>query len=121
MMNGTKNVDAELLFAEGTSTIESISLVNSDLTDAGIKSLMTLPKLRRLSLQGTQITDAGIKQLCALKNIVALNLKETKITEAVITDLETLPNLQSLTLSKGQLSAEAKKKLGDALPSLRFY
>ena len=48
-------------------------------------------------------------------------MKETAITEAGLVHLEQLPNLKSLTLSKGQLSKEAKKKLGDALPSIRFY
>jgi len=119
-LSDAKNTDEQLVFAEGTTTLDSVSLVNSDLTDAGIKSLATLPKLRRLSLEGTKVTDAGLGELCNIETLEFVDLSNTAITEKGLAQLNKLTKLKSLFLSDGQLSSEGKDKLHDAIPSLRF-
>jgi hypothetical protein len=45
----------------------SLSLDNTQVTDAGLKQLTRLPSVRRLSLNKTRITDAGLPELKRLR------------------------------------------------------
>jgi hypothetical protein len=41
----------------------TLSLVNAQVTDAGLKELAALTQLETLYLSNTQVTDAGVKEL----------------------------------------------------------
>ena len=120
MANG-KGVDQQLSYAQNTATIESVNLADSDLTDAGIAPLTTLPRLRRLSMKGTLVTDDALEQLKEVETLEVLDISNTAISDAGVSHLTNHSNLKSLILSKDQVSPEAKEKLKNALPKLRFY
>ena len=75
-----------------------LDLVNTQVTDAGLKELAGLKSLQMLDLRHTQITDAGLKELAGLKNLQVLSLSNTKVTDAGLKELAGLKSLQALKL-----------------------
>ena len=74
--------------------IVRVGLVNSKVTDAGLKKLAGLTQLRELILFNTKVTDAGLKHLAGLKQLRVLFLVGTKVTGKGKTELKkALPNL----------------------------
>ena len=57
------------------------------MTDAGLKELAPLKKLRTLYLGGTEVTDACLKELAALKGLQELYLGCREVTAAGIAEL----------------------------------
>ena len=57
------------------------------ITDAGLKHLRGLTKLKTLDLNGRPITDAGLTPLAELKNLHRLLLDSTKVTEPGVATL----------------------------------
>ena len=49
--------------ANGAGTVLEVCLARTRTTDAGLRHLKRLPKLKTLNLYDTQVTDAGLKQL----------------------------------------------------------
>ena len=43
--------------------LQSLNLINTRVTDAGLMELATLKSINTLELSGTQVTNAGIKNL----------------------------------------------------------
>jgi len=74
-------------------------LVETSITDAGLKHLSEFPNLGEVDLTGLEITDAGLKHLGTLPDLVRLDLGSTKITDAGIEHLVHLP-LTQLSLSR---------------------
>ena len=58
------------------------------MSDAGLKELVGLPRLRSLDLTGTHVTDAGLTELHAIKNLHRLVLTDTQTTDAGVSALE---------------------------------
>ena len=73
----------------------SLTLSNSQVTDAGLKELAGLKQLQTLGLSDTQVTDAGLKELASLKQLQTLVLGGTKVTDAGMQELQkALPKLR---------------------------
>jgi hypothetical protein len=73
--------------------VKEFSLVESPVTDAGLKELADMKNITRLDLRDTQVTDAGLKELAGLKKLTTLFLKGTQVTEAGVAELrQALPN-----------------------------
>jgi Leucine-rich repeat (LRR) protein len=53
--------------------------MRTKITDAGLKHLRTLTKLKTLNLSGTEVTDAGLTELRELKSLTYLNLLMTRV------------------------------------------
>jgi hypothetical protein len=53
----------------------------SAITDAGLKNIKDLARVRSLSLRNTAITDAGLQHLASLNCLIELDLNGTKTTE----------------------------------------
>jgi hypothetical protein len=68
-------------------------------TDAGLKHLTGLPRLRDLDLGGTKVTDLGLKCLAGLRQLEKLDLYDTAVTDAGLEHLKGLRQLQELDLS----------------------
>ena len=64
-----------------------MGLDKSAVTDAGLRSLSHLTRLRTLSLPGTKITDAGLEHLKRLPNLTDLFLPSTELTKAAVDEL----------------------------------
>ena len=73
--------------------VTSLSLVRTQITDAGLKEVAKLQKLQRLYLANTKITDAGLKEVAKLQKLKSLYVGNTQITEAGVAELKkALPN-----------------------------
>jgi hypothetical protein len=63
-------------------------------SDACLKEIGSLRRLRHLNLQGTEITDAGLQYLSRLSELRWLNLSRTTVTVEGIRGLKDLKNVE---------------------------
>ncbi len=112
---GGQMTDAML---DDVSRIEHITTLklggSRSVTDAGVRHLARLSRLRHLDLSGTGITDRGLEVLRALPELETISLAWTKVTDAGIAHLsgcERLSNvnLQGTSSGDGALRALAGK------------
>jgi len=87
------------------------------LKDEDFAQLAKLKKLRSLSLSATEIGDAGLKGLCSLPALEYLNIGDTKVTDAGLAELKKLKILVSW---KPAVSDERRKELEAAIPGIKF-
>ena len=90
--------DADLAFLEGLSSLETLDLSYTRITDEGLKQIKGLKSLKRLALHGTKVTDAGLKEIAELENLEVLFLAETTVGDAGLKHLAGLKSLESLEL-----------------------
>jgi DNA-binding beta-propeller fold protein YncE len=90
--------DEGLVHLEGLPDLKSLNLHMSLITDAGMRSLARLQKLEQLDLDDAEISDAGLAQLAGLINLKKLLLSRTNITDAGLVHLSGLTNLEELAL-----------------------
>jgi hypothetical protein len=57
-------------------------------TDAGVKDLAALKRLRTLELGATQVTDKGLKTLANFKTLESVYLRDTVVTDAGVEELQ---------------------------------
>ena len=120
--HGTDGIDAagEMTDAmiEDVSRLEHVSALklggSRGMTDAGMRHLARLPRLRYLDLSGTSITDAGLAVLQELPELETVSLSWTSITDAGVANLAgcerlTGVNLQGTATGDGALRALAGK------------
>lgn len=91
-----------------------LDLGGTKVTDAGLKSIATMPNLERLHLERTAITDAGIARLAVLSDLQYLNIYGTAISDAGLASLQSLPKLRELFLWRTKVTPEAAKAFADA-------
>ena len=64
------------------SNLTFIDLEYARVTDEGLKSLASLPKLQSINLaRCRKITDAGFKELISVKNLIVLSVSQTGIKD----------------------------------------
>ena len=88
-----------------------------EVTDAGLKRVESLQKLRRLDLRGSSITDDGLSRLADLKELRELCLKRTAVSDDGLVHLKQLKNLEWLALGDTSVTTEGAKGLKDYLPN----
>jgi hypothetical protein len=59
----------------------SVSLKNSSISDASLRSLLRFDRLKALDLSGTKITDDGLQHLRGLQELKKVNLSKTGVTD----------------------------------------
>ncbi|MDW7995999.1 MAG: leucine-rich repeat domain-containing protein [Gemmatales bacterium] len=91
--------------------VTELWLSDTRITDAGLKELATLKKLKTLHLCGTGLTDVGLKELAALQNLTTLDLSDTPITDAGLKELAALKNLTTLDLENTRITDAGLKEL----------
>lgn len=79
----------------------------TQVTDAGVRHLATMPSLRHLNLTGTGVTDGGLEVLRHLPELRSLSLGRNRLTTAGIGVLARCGTLE-------QLSLESSTEIGDA-------
>ena len=67
---------------------QTLDLVSSDISDAGLKHLKGLHNLETLRLTDTGVSDQGIDDLTDLKSLHRLQIERTKITDEGIARLK---------------------------------
>jgi Leucine-rich repeat (LRR) protein len=100
------NIDGFRGSAEGLAhlqqldRLQSLSIPDSELTDAHLEPLSRLTGLKELRLSGNPlITDAGLVHLGHLINLRALDLNGTRVTDAGLGQLSGLLDLAYLHLN----------------------
>lgn len=134
--------DAELLALDALPELQLLSLVDSAVTDAGIKGMPHFPKLIGLALNpavtdagmtglGTKQTslqililnnaaveDAGLKELASCQSLTCLHLTGTRITDAGLRELAPLSALSMLYLDNTAVTDQGMKILEANHPRL---
>lgn len=109
--------------------VVSVSLPGSGVTDADLKELKTLKKLKSLAFNAIvskapprangRITDAGLKELTELTELQSLDLTgHVQITDAGLKELKALEELHTLVLFHNNITDEGLKELHE-LKNLR--
>ena len=81
------------------SSLQTLYVTSSSLTDASAKELRKLPDLRHLQLDYNRgITNDGVAELAKIKTLRSLSLSDTGATDAGVRHLRNLPNLYYLNL-----------------------
>jgi internalin A len=98
------------------TSLRSLALSRSAMTDDGLKDLAGNKELDTLDLRGTRVTDEGMKHVAALP-VRRLDLHGTKVTAKGLKALAAIKSLSKLTLSNDQMTDEALRTLfeGDML------
>jgi Leucine-rich repeat (LRR) protein len=99
--------------------VAELSLSQTAITDAGLRSLAGLSSLRSLNLQGTKVTDAGLAHLGAVKGLAELNLAGTNVTGKGFAHLKAKPDLEKLILDDSSVADDALAELAGC-PNLAF-
>jgi Leucine-rich repeat (LRR) protein len=118
-LDGTGISDAGLVQLGTMHDLESLVL-NSHITDAGLKHLTGLTKLHRLSLGDSAVTDAGIAHLSGLVGLEKVNLAGTHVTDGSLRYLRGLPKLKLLEARNTRMTDEALDELQQANAAIRF-
>lgn len=110
--------DAALEELSAFPELTSLHIINCPgITDAGLKHIAVLTKLRRLDLRGSSISDQGLDQLANLKELRELSLKRTAVSDDGLVHLEELKNLQWLALSDTSVTSNGTNGLRKHLPN----
>jgi hypothetical protein len=84
------------------SAIEHITALrlggSGGVTDAGVRHLARLSRLRYLDLSGTGVTDQGLEVLRALPELETVSLARTKVTDTGVANLSGCARLRSIDL-----------------------
>ena len=100
MVGLTKTMsDPALAHLEGMPELEKMQAeFGAKFTDAGMKSLATIPTLKTVVVRDSEITDEGLMTLARLPNLSFVNITGTKVTpegrkafEAAKPDCKILP------------------------------
>jgi hypothetical protein len=119
-LGGTSTTDAGLAAAlQDRSSLESLYLQDTRITDKSVALLEDANRLRFLHLDRTQISDAGLIHLQNAKRLITLSLEQTKITDAGLRQLHGLPALKGLCVNGTRVTSEGVAALKAATPSLR--
>ncbi len=120
--------DADLRKLEGSASLASLKLAQTDVSDTMLEIVASLPSLReldlffceditdagasllrrasrleRLNLRGTKISDSGVKFLTEIKTLEVLDIGITEISDASVGLLEALPNLTTLAIGGNKI------------------
>lgn len=96
--SGGKNTDAVLKQLGDLPTLTSLSLADTDATDAGMLAVAAHPALKDLDLTRVKLTAAGWKALAASKSLQSLDATETAIDDAAVKELGAVKTLTKVTL-----------------------
>jgi Leucine-rich repeat (LRR) protein len=90
--------------AVGLSKLETLSLEDTAVTDAGLAHLAALTNLTSVSLGNSRVTDLGLAHFNGLTKLAALRLNDTQVTDAGLAQLEGLTRLNRLELSNSRVT-----------------
>lgn len=102
---GSKKTDSLLKQLADLPNVTSLSLADSDATDAGMASVAAMPNLKALDLtRTTKLTPAGFKALAASKSLQSLDASETAIDDAAVKELGAVLSLTTLKLNRTKVT-----------------
>jgi mono/diheme cytochrome c family protein len=115
---GTNVTDANLVVLKSIPSLVGLNLSGTKVSDAGLQNIGGLTNLVTLHLEQTQIGDAGLAHLKRLSHLVYLNLYATSVTDAGMESLKGLANLRHIYLWQTKVTDKGALELQKALPKL---
>jgi hypothetical protein len=103
--------DAGLAYVGRLKQLDSLYFWDApNITDAGVKQLRDMPRLRYIHLNDSQIGDEGLAALARLPNLEGLILQGNRITDAGVAHLAGHPKLKLLWIG----TLDARSPISDA-------
>ena len=93
------------------STVRTVWLHNTSISDEDLALLKRMTNLQRLSLGRTKISDSGLKHIAELTSLKEVRLYDTQIGDAGLQHLMSLRQLESLYLSNTKVTAKGLTRL----------
>ena len=115
-----KMTDADMKELAGLKKLRLLRLNGTQATNAGLKHLSGLVELQAVDLGETQVSDVGLKEFAGLKKLRLLSLYSTKVTNEGLKELASLKSLRVVNLRKTEVTAEGVRQLHKALPECRL-
>ncbi|MCA9046113.1 MAG: hypothetical protein KDA69_17425, partial [Planctomycetaceae bacterium] len=112
-----RDADAEELVKH--QYVRRVNFVGAEITDSGLKSIATLPRMESLTL-GERITNDGVKHLSEHPQLKRVDLFGTQVTDDGLVYLYSIPHLKQVRLNEKQFSKEAIQELKSAVPGLEL-
>ena len=113
--------DEGLVHLVEATSIESLTLQSTALSNEGLRSLARLPRFTHLRLKDNpQLDDRALPHLRALATLGSLQVHETSITTAGLAHLASLPALRDLCVDTETGTFAALRELSLRLPRC-FY
>jgi hypothetical protein len=98
--------------------LEGLHLINNhEVTDAGLRQLEQMPKMRKLIIWDTQVTSAGWKAIGKLSALESLEIQNSPVGDAGLEALAACKKLRSLKLIGTKVTATGIKNLNRSLPN----
>jgi Leucine-rich repeat (LRR) protein len=113
----TQITDRGMTSLTSLTDLQDLDLSKTAVGDTGLEQIRGLTKLQILMLSGTQISDEGVACLAQMENLVALDLSGTRVRGAGLRHLANMLQLKWLSLDSTQLDDAGLAQL-PALPSL---
>ena len=102
--------DGYLHLLKSFTSLTSLNLAGSRITDAGLKEIRDLKSLTLLNLYLTKVSDAGLRELVGLQNLTFLSLSNTNITDASMKEIGEFRKLKTLELEETQVTDDGDRK-----------
>jgi len=119
-LSGTGITDAGMKSIGSLPMLQILILNETRISDNGVQQLQRLTEMRQLSLYHTHVTDAGLGFLKGMSNLTDLTLSGPKITDQGLMQLTGLRNLRKLTLSGTGVTKTGVQELKKALPKIEI-
>jgi hypothetical protein len=103
---GTRVTDLGLTKVSRLKKLQQLDISGAAITPAGLRSLSTLPELRRLSLWNVaSVDDSAAPYLATLGTLTSLDLSNTGVGDATLARRATASNLRRLFVSETKITA----------------
>lgn len=109
--------DREMELFGGLTSLKSLILDRTGVTDDGLKSLAGLKGLQALSLNGTKVTGTGFAHLTGFNELHTLAYTDVPVSNAAMAHLKNFPRLRALSIYRCELDDEGLRSVGQ-LPEL---
>jgi len=110
-LHGTDVTDADLALLTSLPELTSLDLRLTKVTDAALEHVATLHELRFLNLFRTGITDAGLEKLSGLVRLETLLVGGTGVTDRGLAALKSLSRLRKLSVFDTRVTDAGLKSL----------
>lgn len=113
--------DNGLIGISANSMLSKLNLAgNQKLTDRAVAEVAKCTKLKSLSLWNTQMSEAGFAKLDRLRELEHLDVGATELTDASFERLCRLESLMTIEIRGTRISKEAIAKIMKVRPSLKI-
>ena len=110
---GDSVTDAGLRHLAGLGRLRHLDLDFSAVKGPGLEVLRGMPDLLELKLEGIQISDADLKNLAGLVHLKHLDLTGTRLTDAGLESLAGLTDLEYFQIRGGPITAKGLGPVGE--------